>query len=119
LRGSSCFWSPNSPRDGTVVTTPTARTWGVSLEGGGLLRGRYSNWPPSLLPIVRPAADLPRFVQLDLRRLLIFALNGFVHLATVHRNLARRFDSQPHLVAAHVDDGYDDIIANNDAFIAL
>jgi hypothetical protein len=62
---------------------------------------------------------LPRVFGADLGGLLILALYGFVHLATVHRNLARRFDSQPHFVATHVDDRYDDVIANDDTFVAL
>ena len=64
-------------------------------------------------------ADLPRFVQLYLGRLLILALDGFVHFATVHRNFARRLNPEPNFVAAHVDDRYDDIVANDDTFVAL
>lgn len=72
-----------------------------------------------LFPVARGAADLPCVFQPDLGCLLILALDGLVHFATMNRNLARRVDPEPNLVAAHVDDGYDDIVAYDDAFVAL
>jgi len=70
-------------------------------------------------PIARRATNLSSVVQLDLRGLAILALDGIVHLAAMNRYFARGLDPEPNLVAAHVDDGYDDIIANDNTFVAL
>ncbi len=64
-------------------------------------------------------ADPAGFVESNLGRLLILALDCVVHLAAVHRHLARGFDSQTNFVAAHVDDGHDDVIANDNALVTL
>lgn len=72
-----------------------------------------------LLPVARRAANLPGIVQLDLDGLLVLALNGVVYLAAMNRNFARRLNPEPNLIAAHVDDGDDDVIAYNDTFVAL
>jgi hypothetical protein len=64
-------------------------------------------------------ADPPRFIEPDLGCLLILALNRFVDLAAMHRNLSWRFDTEPDFVAANIDDGYNDIITDDDAFVAL
>jgi hypothetical protein len=63
--------------------------------------------------------NAPRIVQANAGRLLIFALNRFVHLAAVDRDLTRRLDAQSHFVAPHVDDGDDDVVADDDAFVTL
>jgi hypothetical protein len=63
--------------------------------------------------------DSTRLIWLNLRGFTIFALNRFVNLAAVDRNLSRRFDSQSNPVAANVHDGDNYIVADNDAFIAL
>jgi hypothetical protein len=63
--------------------------------------------------------DPPRFVEADLGCLLILALNRFVHFASVHRNLTRRLDSKSDFVATNVDNGHDDVVTNDDAFVAL
>jgi hypothetical protein len=72
-----------------------------------------------LCAVAGRAADLAGVIQLDLGGLLILALNGLVHLAAVNRDFARRLDPEPNLVATHVDDGYDDIVADDDTFVAL
>jgi hypothetical protein len=62
---------------------------------------------------------LTRVIQPDLCRLLVLALNGLVDLAPVNRDLARRIDSKAYLVAAHIYDGHNDIVAYDDALVAL
>ena len=72
-----------------------------------------------LRPVAGRAADLAGVVQLDFRGLAILALNGLVHLAAMNRHFARRLNPEPDLVAAYVDDGYDDIVADDDTFVTL
>jgi hypothetical protein len=84
-----------------------------------ILRYAQNDARPALFPIAGRLADLPRIFRPDLGRVLILALNGFVHFPPMYRNLAGRFDSQPNFVAAHVDDGYDDVVAYDDALVAL
>src|SRR5262249_10608352 len=68
----------------------------------------------------RPANSLPDLGSDRHRsRPLMFPLNRLVHFLAMHRNLRRGFDPQPHLVAANVDDGDLDIVADENAFIAL
>jgi hypothetical protein len=49
----------------------------------------------------------------------VFALDRLVDFPSVNRNFPRRFDAQSDLIASHVYDRYDDVIADDDAFIAL
>jgi hypothetical protein len=51
--------------------------------------------------------------------LLIFALTGFVNLTSVDRYFARRFNAEPNHVAAHIDDGNDYVVTDNDALVTL
>src|SRR3954454_369943 len=103
LRRSNCFSRVEEAGFGIAVTT------GIS----GIAAGQ------GLLAIVRRTANLPSVVGADLRGLLVLALNGFVHFAPMYRNLARRFNAEPHFVAAHVYDGDDDIITDDDTLVAL
>jgi hypothetical protein len=73
----------------------------------------------SLCPVAWRAADLAGVVQLNFRGLAILALNGLVHLAAMNRHFARRLNPEPNLIATYVDDGYDDIVADDDTFVAL
>ena len=73
----------------------------------------------TLCPVAGRTADLPGVVQLDFRSFAILALNGFVNLAAMNRHFARRLNPESHLIATHVDDGYDDIVTDNDTFVAL
>ena len=50
---------------------------------------------------------------------LIFPLNRFVHFLAMDGDFGRGFDPQPHLVAANIDDGDLDVVADENAFIAL
>jgi hypothetical protein len=72
-----------------------------------------------LLTVGRRVADLAGVIQADLGRLLVLALNGFVDFAPMDRYFAGRLDAESHFVAANVDDSYNDVIANNDALVAL
>jgi len=49
----------------------------------------------------------------------VFPLDGIVHLAAMNGDLAWSLDPKPDLVTADIDYGYNDVVANNDAFIAL
>jgi hypothetical protein len=103
LRGVLAFQVVANSVDGTGVTTRNV--------------GRATSLP--LLAVGGRIADLPRIIQANLGRLLVLALNGFVDFAPMNRYFARRLDPQSYLVAAHVDDSYNDVIANNDALVAL
>jgi len=37
----------------------------------------------------------------------------------VHRDFCRRFNTEANLVASDIDDRYDNVVTNNDAFVAL
>ena len=50
---------------------------------------------------------------------LMFALDRFVDFLTMDWNFGRGFDPQPDFVAANIDDGDLDIVADENAFIAL
>ncbi len=52
-------------------------------------------------------------------RLAILALNGLVHLLAVYRDLDRGRDSQSNLIAAYIHYGDDNVIADDDTFIAV
>ena len=80
---------------------------------------RVRRKPETLLAIAGRAADLAGVIKLNLRGLAILALNGLVYLAAMNRYFARRLNPESNLVAAYVDDGYDDIVADDDTFVAL
>jgi hypothetical protein len=63
--------------------------------------------------------DPSGFVQPNLRSLLVFPLNRFVDFPSMDGYLAWGIDSKPYFVAAHIHDRDDDIIANDDTFVAL
>jgi hypothetical protein len=48
-----------------------------------------------------------------------FFLDQFVDLFPVYGDFGRSFDSESNFVTSDIDNGYDDVIANNDALIAL
>lgn len=82
--------------------------------------GKFDKVPAgALFGIGRRIADLAGIVHANFRCLLILALDRFVHFAAMDGNFPRRLDAQANFVAAHVDDGYHDVIANDDALIAL
>jgi hypothetical protein len=63
--------------------------------------------------------DLAGIVRLKPARLTILTLNGLVHLLSVYRDFDRGRDPQSNLIAANIDDGDDDIIADDYALIAV
>jgi hypothetical protein len=65
------------------------------------------------------ALDLAGVMRLEAARLAILALNGLVNLLTVHRDLDRGRDPQSNLIAANIHHGDDDVIAYDDAFVAV
>jgi len=65
------------------------------------------------------ALDLAGVVGFQSARLAILALNGLVHLLAVHGDLDWGRDSQSNLIAANIHHGDDDVIPNDDAFIAV
>ena len=62
---------------------------------------------------------MARFIEADLRRLLVLALNGFIDLLAVDGNFRRGIDAQANFVAANIHDGDNNIVADHDAFIAV
>src|ERR1700678_1850774 len=51
--------------------------------------------------------------------LRVFALNDLINFLPVHRNLGGGFDAQPDFIAADIDDRNDNIVADDDALVAL
>src|SRR3972149_5532611 len=49
----------------------------------------------------------------------MLALDRFVHFLAMHRNLGGSLDTQPNLVAANIHNRDHDVVADDDAFIAL
>jgi hypothetical protein len=64
-------------------------------------------------------ADAAGVVELNLCRLPILALDRVVHFSAMNRNLARGLNAKPDLITAHIYYGDNDVIANNDTFVAL
>jgi hypothetical protein len=65
---------------------------------------------------------LSHFVDVVRRYLggaLVLSLNRLVDLLTVYGHLARRFDSKPDFVSSNIDDRHDDVVADDDALVAL
>src|SRR4051812_9825135 len=52
-------------------------------------------------------------------RLLVLALDRLVHLLAVHADLDRGRDAQSDLIAPDIHHGDDDVIADDDAFVAV
>src|SRR4051812_32726420 len=52
-------------------------------------------------------------------RLLVLALDRLVHLLSVHADLDRGRDAQSDLIAPDIHHGDDDVIADDDAFVAV
>jgi len=57
--------------------------------------------------------------MIQLRRLLIFPANGFVHLLTVYSHIKRRFYTKADLITPDVYDGDLYIIADHYGFVSL
>jgi hypothetical protein len=91
---------------------PTPRSW----ERASLVVARTA----LLTPLGRvQTVDLASVVGLQSARLAIFTLNGLVHLLAVHRDFNRGRDPQSNLIATYVDHGDDDVISDDDTFIAV
>jgi len=65
------------------------------------------------------AADVPYVFRFEPAGAKVLALDRFVDFLAVDRDLRRRIDAEADLVAANVDDGDNDVITDNDAFVAL
>ena len=63
--------------------------------------------------------DLAGVVGFQSARLAILALNGLVHLLAVYGDLDRGRDPQSNLIAANIHNGDDDVIADDDTFVAV
>jgi hypothetical protein len=82
--------------------------------------GTVAARPARLAPRGRiEAIDLTGIVRFQSARLAILALNGLVHFLAVHGDLDRGGDPQSNLIAANIHHGDDDVIANDDTFIAV
>jgi len=64
-------------------------------------------------------ADFAGVARSQLGSALIFALNGFVNLSAMHRNIARGFDTEADFVATDIDNGEYNVVADDDALIAM
>jgi hypothetical protein len=56
---------------------------------------------------------------MELARPAVFSLDGFVNFLPMHRNFERCLDTEPHFVATHIDDGDNNVVTDDDAFITL
>jgi len=54
-----------------------------------------------------------------LASLEILALNRFVYFLAMNGNLGRGVDAEPDFVAAYIDDGDDDVVTDDNTFVAL
>jgi hypothetical protein len=65
------------------------------------------------------AFNLASVLGLQSTRLAILALDGLVHLLAVHGDLDRGRDPQSNLITPNIHHGDDDIIADDDTFVAV
>jgi hypothetical protein len=65
------------------------------------------------------AFDLAGFLGVQPARLSILALDGFVHFLAMDGNLDRGRDPQSNLIAPNIHHGDDDVIADDDTFVAV
>jgi hypothetical protein len=63
--------------------------------------------------------DLPGFLGFQATGLSIFALNGFVHLLTMHTDLDGCGDTQSDLITSNVHHGDHNVITDDDTFVAV
>jgi len=66
---------------------------------------------------LRGSIGRPNVIRPQLCGLLILAADGFIDFSPVNGDVLGSFDAQLHLVAADIDDRYDHIVADDDAFI--
>jgi hypothetical protein len=62
---------------------------------------------------------LTRVLRVQARRLAVLSLDGLVHLLAVHADLDWSRDPQSDLVAPYVHHGDDDVVTDDDAFVAV
>src|SRR6185437_2757227 len=67
----------------------------------------------------RTFANGMRILGIQPRAAQVFALDGFVHLLTVHGYFRGRVNAQSHFIAADIDNRDNNVVADNDAFVAL
>src|SRR3954462_13992221 len=63
--------------------------------------------------------ELASILGIQACRLTILALNGLVHLLAVHGDLDGGRDPQSNLVAPDIHHGDDDVVTDDDAFVAV
>ena len=117
---------PRGEPGGTSGRVPIALV-GASGTGGGPVP-LHSTRPQTL---VGPGAtdvaperrvevfELAGILGVQAARLTILALNGLVHLLAVYGDLDGGRDPQSNLVAPDIHHGDDDVIADDDAFVAV
>jgi len=67
----------------------------------------------------RGVPELLDFAGINLTSAMIFALNCIVDFLPMDGNFRRRFDPEPNFITTNINDRYDDLVADHDAFIAL
>jgi hypothetical protein len=67
----------------------------------------------------RTFANGMRILGFQPRAAQILALNGLVHLLSVHGYFRGRVNAQSHFIAADIDNRDNNVVADNDAFVAL
>src|SRR4051812_2451503 len=94
--------------NGTIGTSPEIRK-NCPADSFGAVAS-----PASLRTIALGGAiQRANIVRPQLRGLLILAADGFVHFPPVDRDVLRGFDAELYLVATHIDDCYDHIVADD------
>jgi hypothetical protein len=68
---------------------------------------------------VRRRWEIGEVIHFDLGRFTVFPLDGLVHFFAVYGDGSGGGDTEADFVAADIDDGDFDVIADHDGFIAL
>jgi hypothetical protein len=116
----------SSRRIVNLLATETERGSTNHPEGRARLND-YMAIRPGFCLTLRPGrgnSQVPRTLlpQIDRRfgnTIAMFPLNRFVDFLAMNRNFRRGFDAEPDLVAADVDDRNLDVVADENALIAL
>src|SRR5262249_42488299 len=115
---------PGGVRGGVVASGADAFA-GASARGLDVARTDWNSGGVGATSARFPAGggvgplDLASVFGLQSTRLAVFALNGLVPLLPVHRDLDGGRDPQSNLITPNIHHGDDDIIADDDTFVAV
>src|SRR5262245_56431527 len=102
----------------SVATMPTLgiKTPRVGLASSGFFGPRATNFAPDGRI---KAFDLASVLGFQPARLSILSLDGLIHLLAVYGDFDRGRDPQSNLIAPNIHHGDDDVIPDDDTFVAV